>query len=85
MEIDHVSVRPDVRLVVLIDVMSRFGKITHVTALCAAGLCLEFLHEFTKTERDVYAFTRTASGRLEAHLRHNVTIPRQFSIRAIKR
>ena len=54
------------------------------TAVCAAGLRLEFLHEFTKTERDVYAFTRTASGRLEAHLRHNVTIPRQFSIRAVR-
>jgi len=56
-----------------------------VTALCAAGLHLEFFHEFTRTERDVYAFTRTASGRLEAHLRHNVTIPRQFSIRAMRR
>ena len=56
-----------------------------VTTLCAAGLRLEFLHEFTKTERNVYAYTRTASGRLEAHLRHNVTIPRQFSIRAIRR
>ena len=55
-----------------------------VTALCAAGLRLEFLHEFSKTERNVYAFIRPASGRLEAHLRHNVMIPRQFSIRAIR-
>lgn len=53
-----------------------------VTALCAAGLRLEFLHEFTKMERDVYAISRTDSGRIEAHLRHNVTVPRQFSVRA---
>jgi len=55
-----------------------------VTALCAAGLRLEFLHEFTKKERDVYVYSRAASGRMEARLRHNVTMPRQFSIRAVR-
>jgi SAM-dependent methyltransferase len=55
-----------------------------VTALCSAGLRLEFLHEFSETEPDVHVFSRAASGRLEAHLRHNVTVPRQFSIRAVR-
>ncbi len=53
-----------------------------VTALCSAGLRLEFLHEFPKVIDSCYSYEETRPGRYELRLQHNVAIPRTFSIRA---
>ncbi len=53
-----------------------------VTALCAAGLRLEYLHEFPKVVEDCYIYDETAAGEVTRRVIHNVAIPRAFSVRA---
>jgi len=52
-----------------------------VTALCSAGLRLEFLHEFPGTVEDC-SYEGIEPGRYEVRAHCNVVIPTHFSIRA---
>jgi SAM-dependent methyltransferase len=53
-----------------------------VSALCAAGLRLEYLHEFPKVIEDCYTYDETAAGEVIRRVIHNVVIPHAFSVRA---
>jgi hypothetical protein len=53
-----------------------------VTAVCSAGLQIEFVHEFPGRTRYDYSIIERASGRHERRLVHSVVIPKHFSIRA---
>jgi SAM-dependent methyltransferase len=55
------------------------GKV--VTALCSAGLGLEFLHEFPGTVEDC-SYEEIEPGRYEVRVHRNVVIPTHFSTRA---
>jgi SAM-dependent methyltransferase len=55
-----------------------------VTALCAAGLRLEYLHEFPKVAENCYTYEETAAGESTRRLVHNIAVPRAFSIRATR-
>ncbi|MBN1250071.1 MAG: class I SAM-dependent methyltransferase [Anaerolineae bacterium] len=55
-----------------------------VTAICQAGLRLEFLHEFCRVEDNVLSYRREPDGTMMAEPRNGVTLPRFFSIRAVK-
>ncbi len=55
-----------------------------VSALCAAGLRLEYLHEFPKVIEDCYTYEETAAGEMTRRVTHNVAIPRAFSVRATR-
>ncbi len=55
-----------------------------VSALCAAGLRLEYLHEFPQVVENCYTYDETAEGAVTRRLIHDVAIPRAFSVRATK-
>ncbi len=55
-----------------------------VTALSSAGLRLEFLHEFLKMAENCYLCEEAEVEKDEFQLRHNIAIPRVFSIRATR-
>jgi SAM-dependent methyltransferase len=52
-----------------------------VTALCSAGLRLEFLHEFPETV-EVRSYEEVEPGSYELRVHGRVVIPAQFSLRA---
>jgi SAM-dependent methyltransferase len=52
-----------------------------VTALCSAGLRLEFLHEFPEMAEE-RSFDEVEPGRYEVRVYRNIVIPSQFSVRA---
>ncbi len=52
-----------------------------VSALCAAGLRLEYLHEFPKVIEACYTYEETAARAVTRRVTHNVAIPRAFSVR----
>lgn len=54
-----------------------------VTALCSAGLRLEYLHEFPGTVED-RSYREIEAGRYELQVHRNVVIPNLFSIRATR-
>ncbi len=56
------------------------GKI--VSALCAAGLRLEFLHEFPKVYANFPTYEQIAPGQFEMTVLQDWAIPNMFSIRA---
>jgi SAM-dependent methyltransferase len=56
------------------------GKI--VTALCAAGLRLEFLHEFPKVYASFPTYQETDPGQFEMTVLKDWAIPNMFSLRA---
>lgn len=56
-----------------------------VSALCAAGLRIEFLHEFPKVYENFAAYIQTAPGEFEMHVLHDWAVPNTFSIRAARR
>ncbi len=53
-----------------------------VSALCSAGLHIEFLHEFPKVYEDFAAYLQAASGQVEKHIIHQWAVPNTFSIKA---
>ncbi len=53
-----------------------------VSELCAAGLRLEYLHEFPKVVEDCYTYEENADGEINRRTIHNVAIPHAFSVRA---
>lgn len=53
-----------------------------VTALCSAGLRIEFLHEFPKVYDALPTSLRTALGQFETLVLHDWAIPNTFSLRA---
>ena len=55
-----------------------------VTSLCAAGLRLQFLHEFPRIIKNCCLYEESETGRYELRLRPNVVIPHLFSIRAMR-
>ncbi len=55
-----------------------------VTALCTAGLQLEFLHEFAKTVEICRSYEEDELGQYRPLTLRDVMIPSQFSIRAHK-
>jgi SAM-dependent methyltransferase len=55
-----------------------------VTALCEAGLQIQFLHEFPRLIETGQVLVRSASGQYEAQPVKNMLIPNAFSIRAIQ-
>ena len=55
-----------------------------VTAVCQAGLRLEFLHEFCRERDGVLVYRRAPDGATVAEPRDGVTVPLAFSLRAIK-
>jgi hypothetical protein len=54
-----------------------------VTALCEAGLKIQFLHEFPKKFAAGQVLVTNADGQYEAILVENILIPNTFSIRAV--
>jgi SAM-dependent methyltransferase len=52
-----------------------------ITALCSAGLRLEFLHEFPEMVEE-RSYDEVEPGRYKLRIHRNVVIPSQFSIRA---
>jgi SAM-dependent methyltransferase len=58
------------------------GKV--VTALCAAGLRIEFLHEFPGRTKYSCAIAASTPGRYERRPVHDVVIPKHFSVRAVR-
>ncbi len=53
-----------------------------ITALCNAGLRIEYLHEFPKVVEDCYTYEENADGEINRRTIHNVAIPHAFSVRA---
>jgi SAM-dependent methyltransferase len=58
------------------------GKV--VTALCSAGLRIEYLHEFPKRVKNCYSILEVSPGEYERRLVHDVVIPKHFSVRATR-
>ena len=55
-----------------------------VTALCGAGLRLEFLHEFPKVVENCRSCEEPGPERDESRVRHTLAFPRTLSIRATR-
>jgi len=53
-----------------------------ITALCDAGLHIEFLHEFPKRYERLPTVLRTITGEGKDHILHDWAIPSTFSLRA---
>jgi SAM-dependent methyltransferase len=55
-----------------------------VTALCEAGLNIQFLHEFPKLIETVQKLVCDSDGQFKAQAVHNILVPNTFSIRAAR-
>lgn len=55
-----------------------------VTAICQAGLRLEYLHEFCRVTDGVLVYRREPDGTMVSEPRDGIAVPRAFSLRATK-